>query len=123
MAMHAFRPAISALALWLALGVSSGAKAAPIGPGFDLDANGISSPLTIQRPSSSSATTQGDGVSIVGTRPGNTDTIIQRTGSLADGTMGTTGSGIQPSEMHALPPAYDAWPLKRVRPLHWDEER
>jgi hypothetical protein len=93
--MHPFRSTFLVLTLALALSASFGVKAAPIGPGFDLFATSAS-PLTIHPPqpcvTSCTLTFQGFAISSGTTGPGNTDTIIQRTGSLTDGATGEIAS-------------------------------
>jgi hypothetical protein len=92
--MHAFR-STPGFALTLVLGAGLGAEAAPIGPGFDLFATGPST-LTIHppQPCVTSCTLLFQGIPI---GPGNTDTVVQRTGALADGATGPI-----PSQLVAL---------------------
>jgi hypothetical protein len=88
--MRAFRSIVPALAL--ALGASPGAKAAPITAGFDLFTTGPSQLVIPNGPCMNGCTFQGFPISPGTTGPGNTDNIVQRTGSLPDGGTGPIAS-------------------------------
>ena len=92
--MLALRSIAPGFALALVLGASLGAKAAPIGPGFDLFATGPSTfTIHLTQPCVTSCTLVFQSLTI---GPGNTDTIVQRTGSLAEGATGPLALAVAP---------------------------
>jgi hypothetical protein len=96
--MHLHR-IVYVLTAALTVGASPLAEGAAISPGFDLFANAPATFVIAGPPNVTFAPMQSHPIG-----PGNTDTIIQRTGSLADGATGTIPSQIIALSLESISP-------------------